>query len=379
MDSRTQTPVADRKISPRFSVALDAARAAAAFYVVLHHVGQARGWTEGGLASGGVLLRFGQEAVLIFFLLSGFVIFLNERRRADDVSGYFQRRFRRIYPTLIAAMAVSALVALDNGDFLARFSWWELLGTLLSLQDVAALKPGVIVAPFLDNEPLWSLSYEVAFYLVFPLVIRFWLRRPALTNHAVGVVCCLCYAAFILAPNHFTLVGAYFLVWWCGAMAADAYQRGGRSFFAMRPILLWLVALCCVACLAFLVTPFDGVGHYPFLPLRHFAVALLMILVLFGPVGSALCAGVTWLGRVPVAVASISYGVYVLHFPLMVQWRGAATLPGLAVGFGLLILTSYVFDRVLSRFLTDRAAAKRRRAAAPATASPPAGPDASCS
>jgi peptidoglycan/LPS O-acetylase OafA/YrhL len=80
------------KLSLRLSAGLDVARAAAACYVVLHHVAKARGWSSGP----GLALRFGQEAVLIFFLLSGFVIFSNERTRATRPSGYYLRRLRGI-------------------------------------------------------------------------------------------------------------------------------------------------------------------------------------------------------------------------------------------------------------------------------------------
>ncbi len=50
------------KLSARLSASLDVARAIAACYVVLHHVANARGWSNGL----GLVLRFGQEAVLIF-------------------------------------------------------------------------------------------------------------------------------------------------------------------------------------------------------------------------------------------------------------------------------------------------------------------------
>ncbi|MFZ1961913.1 MAG: acyltransferase, partial [Roseiarcus sp.] len=129
------------KLSARLTASLDAARAIAACYVVFHHVANDRGWSTGA----GWLFRFGQEAVLIFFLLSGFVIFANERTRASRQTGYYLRRFRRIYPSLIAAMVVSTLIAIDNRTIAYTFSWKALLGTLASIQDLSGLKPGVIV------------------------------------------------------------------------------------------------------------------------------------------------------------------------------------------------------------------------------------------
>ena len=38
------------------------------------------------------------------------------------------------------------------------------------------MTPGVITAPYLRNSPLWSLSYEVFFYIIFPFVLRLWMH-----------------------------------------------------------------------------------------------------------------------------------------------------------------------------------------------------------
>ena len=97
-------------MSARLCVGLDAARAINTCYVVLHHVANARGWSHGL----GLVLRFGQDAVVVFFLLSGFVIFANERTRATHPRGDYLRRLRRIYPGLIAAILVSTLVVRFN-------------------------------------------------------------------------------------------------------------------------------------------------------------------------------------------------------------------------------------------------------------------------
>jgi len=335
------------RLSPRLIAGLDTARAAAACYVVAHHIADAHGWLHGPA----ILLRFGQEAVLVFFLLSGFVIFANERARALHPRGYFLRRLRRIYPALIVAMIISMAVAIDNRTLLADFRWNQLVGTLLSLQDVSLLKPGVIADPYLQNDPLWSLSYEVAFYLVFPLVLRQWVRRPALTNHAVGLVCCVAYASYVAWPNHWSLVTAYFLVWWCGAMAADAYFRGGADVRAMAAPFAWLLALCGLAAAATWLVGFRGLGLYPFLPLRHFLVAAAMLAALFSPLGRRIASVCAWWARPAAYVASISYGLYVLHYPLLVQWGRASGLLGTALALALLLLGAILADRQLNRWL----------------------------
>lgn len=340
---------------------LDVVRVIAAAWVVLNHLAVQHGWAHGA----GAVFRLGQEAVIVFFLLSGFVIFANEHHRIDDPRGYYGRRLRRIYPTLLVALLVSTLVALDNGDLAARFSWRELAGTLLSLQDLSTLKPGVVVDPYLGNQPLWSLSYEVAFYLIFPVVHAAWRRWPRLAGHGIGLGCCLCYAGYALWPGHVLLVAAYFLLWWAGAMAAAAYGRGARTVTALWVPLLWLAVLALVAAAVVAIAGYRGVGVYPVLPLRHIAVAGVLMVLGFGAIGR-------WAGRISVRVArpaaflaSISYGVYVLHYPLLVQWQRSTSAAGLVAAFVLLAILATLADRELARMLARRAPAPPRTTPGP--------------
>lgn len=335
------------KISPRLSAALDVARSLAASYVVVHHVVNAQGWSHGL----GLIFRFGQEAVLVFFLLSGFVIFANERERALKPRGYYWRRLRRVYPALIIAMLISTMVAIDNGDFLDRFEIKELVGTFFSLQDLSLLKPGVITDPFLGNEPLWSLSYEIVFYILFPVVLRAWHRNAARTNIVVGVVSCVSYILFVAWPNHASLVAAYFLLWWCGAMAADAYLRGASDFRAFLLPLCWLAILCGIAAVAAGTLGYKGYGFYPFLQLRHFLVGLTMLVAFSTPLGAMIVRWCVPLARPAAFWASISYGLYVLHYPILVDWKRAQSLPGFTLAVLILVLSAYLSDRQLNKRL----------------------------
>lgn len=343
---RLEASVRQARPSEKTMALIDASRAAAAVYVVLYHVGVERGWTDGP----GMLLRFGQEAVMVFFLLSGFVIFLNEKDRSSQ-AGYFFRRLRRIYPALVVALLVSAVVAFVDGRLAAEFRLSELVGTLFAMQDIAALKPGVIVDPFLGNAALWTLSYEIVFYLLFPLTMLAWRRRPGLTTHAVGAASCLAYLLFSWAPGHWVLILSYYSVWWAGAMAADAYMNGRRNAAALAAPIGWLFLLCCTAAGVVFTEGYAGPGVYPFLQLRHFLVALLVVAFGFGPLGAWLAALALPFKTPAGAVASISYGLYVLHFPLLIQSSLAASAAGLAAMSGILLVLSYGADRSLNAHL----------------------------
>lgn len=337
---------AARGLSPRAIATLDAVRGGAAVYVVLHHLSVAMNlpiWIRAPLL-------FGPEAVIVFFLLSGFLIFHHERDRPDGIAGYALRRALRLYPMLIVAMIVSALVMLAHGWLWARFSWRGLFGTLFGLQDVAWLKPGVIVGTFLGNLPLWSLSYEMAFYAMFPAVLVAWKRWPAATNHLVGLASILAYASYVAWPNHWSLVTAYFGLWWAGAVAAQAHAAGRLTLRGMAAALFWLVALAVAAAVVVLIVPDKGPGLYPMLMLRHFGVAPLILIVAVSPLARRL-GDLALSAAAPAAwLASISYGLYVVHFPL-VDRAGAALMP-LAIAVSVLI--AWAGDRRLNRFIASR-------------------------
>jgi len=335
------------KLSNRLVASLDLGRAFAACYVVIHHVLSSKNWTHGV----GAIFKFGQEAVIIFFLLSGFVIFANEKERALKPAGYFLRRLRRIYPILIVAMIISAAVAFDNGNLSSRFSLGAFVGTLLNLQDLASFKPGVLVDPFMDNRPLWSLSYEVAFYILFPLVLSAWVRFPAWTNSILGFLCCALYGVYVVYPNHFALVGAYFLLWWTGAMVAEAYMNGGRDVRSIGGTFLWLLGLSLIAVLVVRIRGNHGIGYYPVLMVRHFAVAALMVAALFGPLGRAIASRSSIFAKPASIVASVSFGIYAFHYPLLINWHRSQSLLGFAMAIVLLVGVSYLAERELPKIL----------------------------
>ena len=346
------------RISPQLRTTLDIVRIVAAVYVVIHHV-TAR-MDTGALAP---LFSFGQEAVMAFFLLSGFVIHANERARlagpAPDRSGYALRRGLRIYPTLLCAMALSVAVAAMQGDLAQRFDPREGLCTLLALQDAGALKPGTLCRPFMGNTPLWSLSYEILFYLIYPLVLPLFLRRPRLTQNVLGLVTLaliglyVATASTLALPAHVARLGSYFLIWWCGAMMAErCLSPAARDTTVLLP-LAWLVAATVLwGVVAARAGALGEIGVYPMLMVRHFGVAALFVLLALSPAGAWVTARLGRGGRALWAwLSGISYGIYVFHFPLLIQYDLAGSAAGFALSCGLVVLAAEIGDRRLSRAL----------------------------
>jgi peptidoglycan/LPS O-acetylase OafA/YrhL len=332
-------------LSPRVRAGLDVARALSALYVVAHHVSR----TIEVPPAIGIAFSFGQEAVIVFFALSGFVIFANEQDRVRHARGYYLRRLRRIYPPVLFAMVVSTAMSLLGFVQLAP-NWFEATITLLSLDDLSALKPGVIADPYLHNDPLWSLSYEVVFYAVFPLVMVLWRRSEILTRHTIGAVSVLAYATYLILPNHFSLVFAYLLIWWGGAMAARAHLLGGITVRKLAPELGWTTVLVVFATCALVVYPAIGLGNFPILMIRHFALGLLMLLVLCSPVRRLLARISLGVARPASWIAGVSFGIYLIHYPILVQTNAARSwwfFPAAA----LTLILAWVGDRGLARIL----------------------------
>jgi peptidoglycan/LPS O-acetylase OafA/YrhL len=116
----------------------------------------------------------GGQAVVFFFVLSGFVLALPYfDRRATLYSSYLIRRFFRIYVPYIIVVTISALLLLLSlaghpapgigGDFISMWShpvsFNEYLNLVFMLGD-----------PVNVDGPAWSLAYEMRISIIFPII-----------------------------------------------------------------------------------------------------------------------------------------------------------------------------------------------------------------
>lgn len=163
-------------VPPGTSLYLDVVRFSAAMVVLLGHA-------SGRLLTGGFLWQLGgylQTAVIVFFVLSGFVISSVLIHREKDPVTYARQRVARIYSVVIPALVLTAVcdaIGLSfNPDLYYNGPWsypvdnqvlrylltFFLLNQTWIFPDMA---PGI-------NTPFWSLSFE-AFYYVFVGLIFF--------------------------------------------------------------------------------------------------------------------------------------------------------------------------------------------------------------
>lgn len=321
-------PVDSASAQPRLR-RLECLRGAAAFYVFLHHyvhvvVTPHVPWV-------GRFFKFGQFAVLLFFIVSGFVIYYSSIARDPAITfrSYLVRRFRRIYPPFVLALLITWVAQCVYERQLADPRWLELLGNLLMLQDTNVAS---WFEPYQRNAALWSLSYEWAFYLLFfatHLALR---ERASMQKWAVVGLSLLGFASYFVVGNQISLFLMYYPIWWSGVeIARELLETGDVT---LRRQLVGLANVGLIAGLWLIPvylawssgTPLVMWKH-PVIEFRHFATALLILL-----------AGIAWhrmkwVGFYPLLglferVAPISYGLYIVHYPIVhiaSQYQGWGT------------------------------------------------------
>ena len=104
----------------------------------------------------------------------------------------------------------------------------------------------------------------------------------------------------------------------------------------------------------------DRIGTYPLLMLRHYAAALLFLLLAICPLGSWITQRIGHRGAAGWGWASaISYGVYVIHFPILIQWHVAQNWIGFVLALAVVIALAELGDRRLNTLM--RGGLRRRK------------------
>jgi peptidoglycan/LPS O-acetylase OafA/YrhL len=162
--------------------------------------------------------NLGYAAVLMFFVLSGYVIGLvtTQPVTGPGLRHYLLHRAARLLP-------MNTLVVLLCWLLLAHPPFRTVLGNLLFLQNDDPY-PGLGLFPVLDNNPnLWSLNYEVVFYLGF---IAVWIRAPRVGLVFGGLVFVVCaHALGLPLPRVIARYASGALYWLAGLTIAWLTSR----------------------------------------------------------------------------------------------------------------------------------------------------------
>ncbi len=314
--------------SPNHAPFLDFLRASAAFLVVIGHARHLLFASITTVDRPGLLLKvfwlvtvLKHEAVIVFFVLSGFLvggsIFNAMSKNSFDLKNYLIARFSRIYIVYVPALIVTALAFWIGRNFLTDFGgdtirplfaqaqpdFGGLHGTLCHLADVQ----GFLCEEWKQNPGLWSLGYEWVLYLFAPAVLALIVGSGSRAVRCAGLTL-LVLGAGAMAVN-LTEWAFWFAAWFLGVaawrlsrawsmpmtagLAALAIAIAGMAVAELHVVeqmkadlivaIAFALAVACRQLIAFPVLPrfFDWAASFSYslyainLPILYLTVALL--------------------------------------------------------------------------------------------------------
>jgi peptidoglycan/LPS O-acetylase OafA/YrhL len=364
--------------------ALDGLRGVAVAAVIGFHLYRFTviGWTAGGadVPVWSWPIGLGQFGVDVFFVLSGFLVvrsWASLRRKRPGWGGaaeFFRRRALRILPGFLVAVAV--LTPLAAPELLAPSRWGD-VALLASTQGY--WKPGLVHDV---NAVFWSLTPEVDFYLLVPVIAVVLAARRRWTLLAATLAVSVAWQA----GGHGDLPAGVILgrvdQFVAGSVVATlfaAHQEGRRHpvvDLVRRPLAGWAMGL---GILGLGIALGGALGPLPtgeWVALVHPAASLLFAgIILRLAIDDRPC-----LLAHPVLryAGLVSYGVYLWHyrvlsfgFSLTGVRPGDGTPAVVVVALAVLLVAASMAVGTASYLLVERPFLRRRHAAA---ASGPAGP-----
>ncbi len=261
---------------------LEAIRGFAAVYVVCHHT-----LPKSTIIFGKelFLFRYGQEAVILFFILSGFVIQYAFATSSDkSFKSFFLKRFLRIYIPIFFVFVTNYVIIAIQQNHLTNIDWKSLFGSLFMLQQVGAMwRHPVPFSPFLDNLPLWSLTFEWWFYMIFFFASKSLKNKVSNVVYTVGMLASLFYLFY---PVFIVRELMYLVIWWTGADIAKLYidKKDISIKNLAKPLLSLSFITAILACNILLYKqqhPTDELLLIltPLVEVRHFGFAIMALII----------------------------------------------------------------------------------------------------
>ena len=281
---------------------------------------------------------FGKDAVMVFFVLSGY--FISGSVLRDHASGrwswtkYLVNRLTRLQLVLLPGLLLTvfwdslglswyAANPVYSGEprpwqhdyfpVASRFDAATFFLNALFLQTIAG-------PPFGSNDPLWSLSYEFWYYVLFPLAALAVLR-PRRLSIAIGSL--VLFVILLVAVGKW--IALYFPIWLMGTLVCVLPQIPGlKRRFPLAATMAGLVMFCGFVAMTHtgrVISLFsDSVAGLDYVNGAAFALLLYVVLHDQSPARRNAYASVSR------GLSGFSYTLYVVHIPLLIFLR-AALLP----------------------------------------------------
>lgn len=258
---------------------------------------------------------FSWLAVRGFFVISGFLVYKSFERSSGAVD-FLRRRFRRVWPALIAMVLVTVFIIgpisthHNAAHYFSKGATWRYaaLPITIVLGQVPYDLPGVFAKvphPGIVNGSLWTIAYEVLFYMATSILFLLQRRSFALRAFVLGAFTACAVLRGAVDGGVLKLSGGIpftAFTWWSIVDMGVFYSAG--CVVASWPVLLHapmkplfgiaLVFLALAMCLKV----------YPIA--ESLLLPLLVISAAYTPIGSGVGSG----------TVDISYGTYLWGYPI---------------------------------------------------------------
>ena len=249
------------------------------------------------------------SGVMLFFILSGFVIYYPVASLEKfNIKSYAIRRVLRILPPYIIAVVLSIAIELICKQLfnVHRSNGQVILKTFFMVQNYPPH-----AGQLLSNASLWSLPVEVELYILFPVIFIVSVKVGKIAT-LIGVAV-ISFCALLLILTYADWMRGdflnYWIIWCSGSLLANLVKHSNLPQFKSH---CWLTMLLALIAGIFIVlkSEYVAIGHYIWAIFYFYALWYVLTL----PSPSALIPKLPlrfllWLGR-------ISYSFYLVHFPL---------------------------------------------------------------
>jgi len=307
------------------------------------------------------LTSLGHEAVIVFFVLSGYLItssVINQiNKNKFSVKEYFIKRAARLYSVLFIALLFTSLFDF-TGNFFDKTGIYHnstafatLNFSVMDREDFSHfitsffMLQTIILPPLGSNAALWSLSYEFWYYVLFPFccVLVFPLFKKQFNfSLSITALVVLILTAIIITRN----ISTYYIIWLVGLMPLFLNLKSR----ILKYVLFVIIGLYLVVGQKQIITVSPWLSDF------SFAILFATWIASFNNEKKE-----NYFYKFNERLAGFSYSLYLLHFPFMLllltllfnyQGIGFKMVPsGISfLLFFLILISSILFSAFIAHF-----------------------------